>query len=90
MKDAEIAKALGVSEATVYNTRRRYVEGGVQCTVERKTRKDKGIPVKVDGWVEAHVIALGCSDTPNQEAVWTLSMLADEVGELNPLLKTLG
>ncbi len=82
MKDTEIAKVVGVSEATVYNTRRRYLEMGVGCTVERKIRMDKGVPVKVDGRVEARIIALACSDTPNEEATWTLSMLADSVVEL--------
>lgn len=82
MKDAQIAKALGVSEATVYSTRRRYLEEGVEVTVLRKTRKDKGTPVKVDGRVEAHILALACSATPNEEPQWTLSMLADEVVDL--------
>ena len=83
MKDAEIAKALRVNEATVYNTRRRYLEMGAKCTVERKARRDKGVPVKVDGRVEAHIIALACSDTPNEEPVWTLQMLADRVVKLD-------
>ena len=82
MKDDEIARAVGVSEATVYNTRRRYLEESVEGTVLRKTRKDKGIPVKVDGRVEAHIIALACSDTPNEEPVWILQMLADRVVKL--------
>lgn len=82
MKDQEIAKAVGVSEATVYHTRRRYLEQGVVRTVERKARRDKGVPVKVDGRVEAHIIALACSDTANGEPSWTLQMLADEVVKL--------
>jgi putative transposase len=82
MKDAQIANALGVSEATVYNTRRRYLEEGACGTVLRKTRKDKGMPVKVDGRVEAYILALACSATPNEEPQWTLSMLADEVVDL--------
>jgi len=60
MGDAELAKAIGVSKATVYNTRRRYLALGAQETVNRKARKDKGIPEKVDGRVEAHIIALAC------------------------------
>ncbi len=57
VKDGEIAKAVGVSEATVYNTRRRYLESGAEFTLKREPRKDKGIPEKVDGRVEAHIIA---------------------------------
>lgn len=82
MGDAELAKAIGVSKATVYNTRRRYLALGAQETVNRKARKDKGIPEKVDGRVEAHIIALACSATPNEEPVWTLKMLAGKLVEL--------
>ncbi len=79
MGDAEIAKTLGVSKATVYNVRSRYLALGVEATVHRKARKDKGVPEKVDGRVEAHIVALACSATPNEEPVWTLTMLADKL-----------
>ncbi len=79
MGDAELAKAIGVSKATVYNARRRYLALGAQETVNRKARKDKGVPEKVDGRIEAHIVALACSATPNEEPVWTLTMLADKL-----------
>lgn len=82
ISDAELAKAIGVSQATIYNTRRRYLVEGVERAVYRKARKDKGIPQKVDGRVEAQLIALACSATPNEEPAWTLSMLADKLVEL--------
>lgn len=82
INDAELAKAIGVSRATVYNTRRRCLTMGVEATVQRKARKDKGIPEKVDGRVEAKLIALACSATPNKEPVWTLKMLADKLVEV--------
>ncbi len=82
MGDAELAQAIGVSKATVYNTRSRYLTLGVQETVRRRARKDKGIPEKVDGRVEAHIIALACSATPNEEPSWTLKMLADKLVKL--------
>ena len=82
INDPELAKAVGVSKATVYNTRNRYLALGVEATVKRKVRKDKGIPEKIDGRVEAHLIALACSATPNEEPVWTLKMLADKLVEL--------
>lgn len=80
--DAELAKVIGVSEATIYNTRRRYLNEGLEATVKRKARQDKGVPLKVDGRVEAHIIALACSATPNEAPAWTLSMLADKLVEL--------
>ncbi len=82
MGDADIAKAVGVSKATVYNVRSRYLALGVERVVQRKARKDKGIPEKVDGRVEAHLIALACSATPNEEPTWTLKMLVGKLVEL--------
>ena len=39
--------------------------------------------MKVDGRVEAQIIALACSTTPNEEPKWTLQMLDDEVSKLD-------
>ena len=80
--DAELAKVIGVSKATVYNVRSRCLALGVERAVHREARKDKGIPEKVDGRVEARLIALACSATPNEEPVWTLRRLADKLVEL--------
>jgi hypothetical protein len=44
IRDAELAKAIGVSEATIYNTRRRYLVEGVERAVHRKARKTKAYP----------------------------------------------
>ncbi|MFN2220900.1 MAG: helix-turn-helix domain-containing protein [Anaerolineae bacterium] len=41
-----------------------------------------GAKPKVDGEVEAHLIALVCSDPPEGHARWTLRLLADRLVEL--------
>jgi len=80
MGDAEIARAVGV-RATVYNVRSRYLALGVEATVKRKARKDRGFPK--GRWPSGSaLIALACSATPNEEPAWTLSMLADKLVEL--------
>lgn len=81
MKDAEIGNALGVGKQTVYGTRRLYIEEGVEKAVLRKVRSDKGTPLKVDGRVEAQLIAIACSEVPNELPKWTLRMLADKLVE---------
>lgn len=80
--DADIARSLGVSVHTVENTRQRYCTQGLEAVLERKSRRDKGWPVKLDGRVQAQVVALACSSTPNNEPSWTLSMLADQLVKL--------
>ncbi len=37
---------------------------------------------KIDGDVEAHLIALSCSEPPPGRARWTLRLLADSIVEL--------
>jgi putative transposase len=80
--DVEIARTLAISVKTVQDNRKRYAQDGLQAVLQRKARKDKGIPVKVDGRVEAQLTRLACSQTPNDEPSWTLSMLGDHLVQL--------
>ena len=80
--DVDIARILAISVKTVQENRKRYAQDGLQAVLSRKPRKDKGIPVKVDGRVEAQLTRLACSQTPNDEPSWTLSMLGDGLVQL--------
>lgn len=80
--DAQIAAALGVAEETVRRLRKKYLTSGLEATLERQTRSDKGQPVKIDGRVEAQLIALACSPAPDERPRWTLSLLADRLVKL--------
>lgn len=80
--DIEIAQTLSISVKTVQENRKRYAQDGLQAVLNRRPRKDIGIPVKVDGRVEAQLTRLACSQTPNDEPSWTLSMLGDQLVQL--------
>ncbi|WP_425147149.1 hypothetical protein [Deinococcus sp.] len=54
----------------------------MEAVVQHKPRKDKGIPVKVDGRVAAALTRLACSQTPTEEPSWTLSVLGDSLVQL--------
>ena len=77
--DADIAKTLNLNVHTVEQNRKRYAQDGLEAVLQRKPRKDKGLPVKIDGRVEAQLTMLACSTTPNGEPGWTLSMLGDSL-----------
>lgn len=79
-KDKDIIAALNTSRSTVERTRRRYVEGGVDKALNEDPRP--GARRKLDGRAEAHLIALTCSDAPDDSDHWTLRALADELVEL--------
>lgn len=78
-KDAEIAKALGVHLNTIARTRRKFCRLGEQAAVDRKVRATPPVPAKVDGALEAHLVAICCTPAPEGRRCWTMSLLADEL-----------
>ena len=79
-RDKDIIEALNTSRSTVERSRKRYVEGGLEKALNDDPRP--GARRKLDGRAEAHLIALTCSDAPDDSDHWTLRALADELVEL--------
>ena len=77
--DPEIADALGMHVNTVAKVRKRFVAEGEQPALDRKPRLTPPVPPKIDGRVEAHLVALCCSTAPAGRTRWTLSLLAGEL-----------
>ena len=76
----EVADAAMVSHGTVSNTKKRYFSGGLDEALYEKPRP--GAKPKITGEVEAHLVALVCSDPPEEYDRWTLRLLADKLVEL--------
>ena len=76
----DVAEAAMVSQRTVVNVKHRYFAGGLDRALYDLPRP--GAKAKVDGEVEAHLIALACSDPPKGYARWTLRLLADHLVQL--------
>lgn len=77
----EISKVLRVSMRMIDRVKQRFVEEGFEACLGRKAieqTKER----KVDGDLEAHLIALSCSEAPIGFSRWSLRMLADKVVEL--------
>lgn len=75
--DPHIADALGMHVNTVARIRKRFVTQGEQPALDRKPRLTPPVPPKIDGRVEAHLIALCCGPAPQGRTRWTLQLLAD-------------
>jgi transposase len=73
----QVGEAAMVSKGTVSNVKRRYFEEGLAGALYEKPRP--GAKRKVDGEVEARLIALACSDPPEGQSRWTLRLLAGEL-----------
>ena len=76
--DWYIAEQVGIGERQVGRIRRQFVREGFDATLARKTRSDAGTPKKIDGEVEAKIVALCCSTPPDGHQCWTLQLLVDE------------
>ena len=76
----ELADVLGTCTKTVERVRRQFCEEGLALFAPkvRKTRSDK----KIDGRVEAHLLALVCQSPPDEAPTWRLQVLADRLVEL--------
>lgn len=77
------AEYAGISVQAVYNMRDEYLSNhDIHSYLTRKKRETPPVPAKVDGKVEAEIIALACSEAPDGHARWTLRLLAEHAVEL--------
>lgn len=78
--DEVIAGTLRAGTSTVYRTKRRFVEEGLESALSEDRRP--GAARKLSAVDEGILIALACSKPPEGRAHWTLQLLADEVVRL--------
>lgn len=78
---SNIAAVLRVSQRKIDRVKQRFVENGLEIALKKRSseRPDKR---KVDGDLEARIIALACGKPPEGRAAWTLRLLADKAVEL--------
>jgi transposase len=75
-----IVKAVRTSAATIYRTKRHFVEEGLDVALHEAQRP--GGHRKLSGKEEALLIATACSAPPEGRARWTLDLLAGEMVNL--------
>lgn len=80
--DAQAAEAFNCSARTLFSIRQRCVEAGLAAALERKPRAHPPRARILDGEGEAQLLRLACSQAPEGQARWTLSMLAEGLIEL--------
>jgi transposase len=76
-----IAQILQINTKTVERLKQRFVEEGFEACMDRKPYPAVK-EMKVDGDLEAHLVAISCSKAPEGYARWSLRMLADKMIEL--------
>jgi hypothetical protein len=82
LTDTEIAEELECGRNTAWRIRKRAVLEGIPAALERKKQVAPSRKPVLDGRGEAHLIRLACSEPPEGRARWTLTLLADQLVEL--------
>jgi hypothetical protein len=77
----EISRVLNISMRKIDRVKKRFVEEGLGVALNGK-ESERVYSKKVDGDLEAHLVALSCSEPPEGFARWSLRLLADKVVEL--------
>src|SRR5260221_4502287 len=78
--DVAIVRNLSVGASTVYRTKRRFVEEGLEAALSEEPRP--GADRKLVAKEEALLIATACAAPPTGRARWTLALLAGEMVRL--------
>ncbi|MBW4614962.1 MAG: helix-turn-helix domain-containing protein [Desmonostoc vinosum HA7617-LM4] len=81
--DEQISLALKLHRNTVGRIRKRFLELGEEPALNRSQRLTPPVPSKVDGYIEAQIIALCCSEPPAGQAHWSLRLLTKEIQKRN-------
>ena len=80
-KNEEISNILQVSMRKIDRVKKRFVEEGLEISLNGH-KGERVYKKKVDGDLEARLIALSCSEAPAGFSRWSLRMLADKAVEL--------
>ena len=76
----KIKEAYHATPHTISQIAKRFVTGGLEAALGRKEQANRHR--KIDGRVEAHIIAIACSEAPEGRERWTLQLIADELVRL--------
>jgi hypothetical protein len=77
--DAHIAAALDLHVNSIARIRKLFVLEGTPPALERKARATPPVAPKIDGRIEAQLVALCCGPAPAGHARWTLHLLVQEL-----------
>jgi hypothetical protein len=76
-----LSKVLQISMKKIDRVKKRFVEEGLDISLYGHP-KENVYKNKIDGELEAKLIALSCSESPEGFSRWSLRMLADKMVEL--------
>ena len=75
-----IAENLSIGESMVERVKKRFVEDSIGAALEDKP-SEREYKSKIDGDLEARLIAMSCGEPPEGFCRWSLRLLADKIVE---------
>ena len=81
-KNADIVDILHISMKKIDRVKKRFVEEGLDIALNGH-KGQRVYQRKADGNLEAHLVALSCSEPPEGFTRWSLRLLADKAVELS-------
>jgi transposase len=81
--DERVREAYGVSPATIWRIRKRFLEQGMKDALNRRPQPERPEKRKVTGDQEAQLIALACTKAPLGHSQWSIRLLRKNVVELH-------
>lgn len=78
VKNEDVAKVLKIGPRTIDRIKKKFVEEGFESALTNKPTT-RVYSRKADGDVEAHLVALSCSEPPEGFSRWSLRLLADKM-----------
>lgn len=82
VKNEDLAHVLKIGPRTIGRVKKKFVEEGFEAALTNRPTS-RVYDKKADGEVEAHLVALSCSEPPNGFSRWSLRLLADKMVELS-------
>jgi transposase len=81
VKNEDVAAVLKISMRKIDRVKKRFVEEGLDIALGGR-KGERVYKRKADGDLEAHLVALSCSEPPEGYCRWSLRLLAEQAVEL--------
>lgn len=84
LRIGRICESVDLSRQAVNDIRADFFEAeSIEAFLTRKKRETPPVAAKITGEVEAHIVAIACSEPPKGHARWTLKLIAEKTVELH-------
>jgi transposase len=79
LTQAQVARRVGITPPTIFNTIKAFHEEGLEAILHFKTPAEPNKRPKVDGKIEAFIVATACGAPPEGFGRWTVRSLTDKI-----------